>query len=183
MSRRPQIAVIGASSAPAEAIALAEQLGAALVQAGCRVVCGGRDGVMAAVCRGARTAPGWWDGATIGILPGDSHAGANAWVDVILPTGLGLARNTLVVQAADAVVMVSGAAGTLSEAALAWQLGKPICALHSSGGWSERLAGESLDHRQRPPIHRAETPDDVVAWLAETLDLTAMAPTDDAPHA
>lgn len=182
MNRRPQIAVIGASNASADALALAEALGAALVGAGCRIVCGGRDGVMAAVCRGARSAPEWWDGATIGVLPGDTSTAANAWVDVAIPTGLGLARNVVIVQTADAVVMVSGAAGTLSEAALAWQLGKPLCALASSGGWSQRLAGQAIDGRARPPIHRADTPDEVLAWLSDTVDLTAAAPADDAPR-
>lgn len=182
MPRRPQVAVIGASSATADALAQAERLGAALVSAGYRIVCGGRDGVMAAVCRGARTSPAWWDGATIGILPGRSAADANAWVDVVLPTDLGLARNALVVHAGDAVVMVSGGSGTLSEAALAWQLGKPLCALSGTGGWADRLAGESVDARARPPIHDATDADAVITWLREVVDLTARAPRDDDPE-
>jgi len=183
MPRRPQVAVIGASSASADALAHAEQLGAALVQAGYRIICGGRDGIMAATCRGARTAPGWWDGATVGLLPGDTPANANAWVDVVIPTGLGLARNAVVVRAADAVVMVSGGAGTLSEAALAWQMGKPLCALAGTGGWSERLAGQVVDERSRPAVHRANTAADVIDWLDHAVDLTPPAPMDDDPDA
>ena len=89
---------------------------------------GGLGGVMEAACRGARDA----GGTTIGILPGADRSAANAYVDVAIPTGLGEARNALVVRAADALIAVGGAYGTLSEIALALKAGKRVVGL---GTW------------------------------------------------
>ncbi len=154
-SRRHIIAVIGDSRAAPEAIALAEALGAALARAGLSLVCGGRTGVMAAACRGLCEArdPGS-RAVTIGILPGAGREEANPYVDLVLPTGLGLARNTLVALAGDAVVAIGGGTGTLSEIAMAWQHGRPVFALQGAGGWAERLADQRLDWRR--PTDRVE---------------------------
>jgi uncharacterized protein (TIGR00725 family) len=118
----PYIAVIGPGQADERQLADAECAGRALAEAGAVVVCGGLGGVMEAACRGAREA----GGTTVGLLPGSERSAANAWVDVALPTGLGEARNALVVRAADAVVAVGGEYGTLSELALALKAGKPV---------------------------------------------------------
>jgi uncharacterized protein (TIGR00725 family) len=119
------VAVVGPGEAsPAEADA-AELVGQALAQAGAAVVCGGLGGVMAAACRGAESA----GGLTVGLLPGTDRAAANQWVQVALPTGLGELRNGLVVRAADAVIAVGGAYGTLSEVALALKTGVPVIGL------------------------------------------------------
>jgi hypothetical protein len=91
------------------------------------VVCGGLGGVMEAACRGAKEA----GGLTVGILPGADRAAANAFVDVAIPSGLGEARNALVVRAADSVVAVGGGYGTLSEIALALKAGKRVVGLDS----------------------------------------------------
>jgi uncharacterized protein (TIGR00725 family) len=77
---------------------------------------------MEAACRGAKQA----GGTTVGILPGADRSAANPFVDVAIPTGLGEARNALVVRAADAVIAVGGAYGTLSEIALALKAGKRV---------------------------------------------------------
>ena len=82
---------------------------------------------MEAACRGAHEA----GGRTIGILPGAERAAANRFVDVAIPTGLGEARNALVVRSADALVAVGGGYGTLSEIALALKAGKPVVGLDS----------------------------------------------------
>jgi uncharacterized protein (TIGR00725 family) len=126
---RAHIAVIGASNATPEDEARAEAIGMALGQAGATVVSGGLGGVMAAACRGAKSA----GALTVGILPGDDRAAANAWVDVAIPTGLGEARNALVVRTADAIVAVGGEYGTLSEIALALRAGKPVVGLRTWG--------------------------------------------------
>lgn len=83
---------------------------------------------MEAACRGAREA----GGTTVGILPGTDRAAANPYVDIAIPTGLGEARNALVVRAADALVAVGGGYGTLSEIALALKAGKRVVGL---GSW------------------------------------------------
>ena len=93
------------------------------------VVCGGLGGVMEAACRGAKQA----GGTTVGILPGSDRAAANEFVDVAIPTGMGEARNALVVRAADALIAVGGGYGTLSEIALALKAGKRVVGI---GSWA-----------------------------------------------
>ena len=124
-----QVAVVGASRAGEELDATAEEVGAALASAGATVVCGGLGGVMEAVCRGAKAA----GGLTVGFLPGTDPSEANAWVDVVVPTGMGEARNILVVRCAEVVVALGGEYGTLSEIALALRAGTPVVGL---GTWS-----------------------------------------------
>jgi|SRR5215211_1660360 len=116
------VAVVGPAEASPEEIAAAERVGADLAQAGAVVVCGGLGGVMEAACRGAKGE----GGTTVGILPGLDRGAANPYVDVALATGLGEARNALVVRAADVLVAVGGAYGTLSEIALALKGGKLV---------------------------------------------------------
>jgi uncharacterized protein (TIGR00725 family) len=131
----PVVAVIGAGRAtPAEERA-AEAIGARLASAGAVVVTGGRGGVMAAASRGAAAA----GGLTIGLLPGTTREEANPWVQIALPTGLGEARNVLVVRAADTVVAVGGEHGTLSELGLALKLGVPVVGLDT---WVVSRRGE-----------------------------------------
>jgi uncharacterized protein (TIGR00725 family) len=91
------------------------------------VVCGGLGGVMEAACRGAKEA----GGTTVGLLAGSDRTHANAYVDVAVPTGLGEARNALVVGTADAIVAVGAGYGTLSEIALALRAGKPVVGLET----------------------------------------------------
>jgi hypothetical protein len=102
-------------------------VGRLLAEAGAVVVCGGLGGVMEAACRGAAGA----GGLTVGILPGDDRAQANAWVRVVIPTGLGELRNGLVVRAAESLIALGGEYGTLSEVALALKLGRPVVGLHT----------------------------------------------------
>jgi uncharacterized protein (TIGR00725 family) len=92
------------------------------------LVTGGLGGVMEAACRGAREA----GGTTIGILPGSDRSAANAYVGIAIPTGLGEARNALVVRAADALIAIGGGYGTLSEIAFALKAGKRVVGL---GTW------------------------------------------------
>jgi uncharacterized protein (TIGR00725 family) len=103
----------------------AESVGRALAARGAVVVCGGLGGTMEAACRGAKDA----GGTTVGVLPGSDRAHANPFVDVAVATGLGEARNALVVRAADALVAIGGGYGTLSEIALALRTGKPVVGL------------------------------------------------------
>jgi uncharacterized protein (TIGR00725 family) len=98
-----------------------------VAERGAVVVCGGLGGVMEAACRGAKQA----QGLTVGILPGLDRSAANPFVDVALPTGLGEARNALVIRAADAVIAIGGGYGTLSEIALALKAGKRVVGLET----------------------------------------------------
>ncbi len=125
----PQIAVVGGSEASDEVQRAAETVGAALALRGAVLVCGGLGGVMAAACRGAKSA----GGTTVGLLPGSDPAAANRWIDIVVPTGLGEARNALVVAAADVVIALDGEYGTLSEIALALRGGTPVIGV---GTWT-----------------------------------------------
>jgi uncharacterized protein (TIGR00725 family) len=122
------VAVVGPSEATEEEAAIARAVGAGLARSGAIVLTGGRGGVMAAASRGAAES----GGTTVGILPGTSRDEANEWVHVAIPTGLGELRNGLVVRAADAVIAVGGAYGTLSEVALALKTGVPVIGI---GTW------------------------------------------------
>jgi uncharacterized protein (TIGR00725 family) len=102
--------------------AAAEPIGRLVAERGAVLVCGGLGGAMEAACRGAKQA----GGTTVGILAGIDREDANPYVDIALPTGLGQARNAVVVRAADAVIAVGGGYGTLSEIALALRHGKPV---------------------------------------------------------
>jgi uncharacterized protein (TIGR00725 family) len=116
------VAVVGPGQAPEQYTTLAEEVGRLIAGRGALLVCGGLGGVMEAACRGARAA----GGRTVGILPGMDRSAANPHVDVALATGLGEARNALVVGAADSVVAIGGGYGTLSEIGLALRAGKPV---------------------------------------------------------
>lgn len=119
---RVQVSVIG-SGAGNEA--RAEEVGRLLAERGCSVVCGGLGEVMAAAARGAKSA----GGATIGILPGTSRDEANEWIDHVVLTGLGHARNAVVAASGDAVIAVGGSYGTLTELGFARIFGRPVVIL------------------------------------------------------
>lgn len=125
MTRTPYVAVVGPNDASAQELALAEEVGALLGDAGAIIVTGGLGGVMEAACRGARSRRA----TTLGILPGADRAEANGWVEVAVATGLGELRNALVVRASDVVIAVGGGLGTLSELALALKLGRSVVGL------------------------------------------------------
>ncbi len=169
---RPIVAVIGNGSASSEACALAQEVGRRLVEAGCRVLTGGLGGVMQAASRGAQLASNHADGDVIGILPGARREDANPYVDIVVPSGMGYARNVLIVQTAEALIAIGGGAGTLSELALAWQSDKPIVALDLPG-FSGEFAGKALDGRPRREVLRATS-----AEAAVRLALEACRPSD-----
>ena len=123
------VAVVGAAEATAEEAEAAAEVGRLLAEAGAVLVCGGLGGVMEAAARGCERA----GGTSVGILPGDTRAGANRHLSAAIATGLGEARNALVVRAADAVIAIGGGFGTLSEIGLALKMGRPVIALGSWG--------------------------------------------------
>jgi len=125
--RKKIISVIGGRDCNKEVEQLAYKLGKNLAKVVDILVSGGLSGTMKAVCQGFKAE----NGVTIGIIPGYSKKDANKYVDVVIPTGLGLARNVLVVKSADIVVALPGGAGTLSEIAYCLQFGIPVISLKS----------------------------------------------------
>ncbi|MFC6719649.1 TIGR00725 family protein [Natrialbaceae archaeon GCM10025810] len=120
-----RVSVIGGGRITDEQAETAEGVGRELGARGHVVVCGGRGGTMAAVCRGAKAE----GGTTIGILPGERRSEANDFVDVPIATGLGHARNALVPMNGDAVIALAGGHGTLSEIGFAGIYGRPVVGL------------------------------------------------------
>ena len=98
---------------------------------------------MEASCKGAKEAGGF----TIGILPSLDGKDANDYLDVIIPTGFGYARNSLVVSSADIVIAINGSSGTLSEIAMALNYNRPVIAVTDSGG----IAGKIQDISKSDP--------------------------------
>jgi hypothetical protein len=121
------VSVIGGRVCNKEVERQAHNLGENLAKVVDFLVSGGLGGTMMAVCQGFKAG----GGTTIGILPGYDKKDANKFVDIALPTGLGLARNVLVVKSADVVVALPGEAGTLSEIAYCLQFGIPVISLDS----------------------------------------------------
>jgi uncharacterized protein (TIGR00725 family) len=132
------VAVAGSGTAAEGELRAAEAVGRALAERGAVLVCGGLGGAMEAACRGAKAG----GGTTVGILPGSDRADANDHVDTAIPTGLGEARNALVVRAADAVIAVGGGWGTLSEIALALRAGKRVVGLDT---WEVAKGGRAVE--------------------------------------
>lgn len=157
--RRVQVAVCGPSAADAPTLAAAEEVGRLLAERGAVVVCGGYGGVMRAAAQGAHAA----GGTVVGILSGDVPDLANPYLDIVVPTGLGQARNTVIAQSCEALIAVGGSWGTLSEVAHAVRhrerAGRPARVVWLDG-WTIPQAPDA--------ILAAETPADAVgAALSE----------------
>lgn len=137
-----RVSVIGGSSVSDSHYETARELGALLADRGHEVLCGGRGGVMEAVCRGASER----GGHTIGILQESDRTVANPYVETAIATGMGNARNALVALNGDAVIAVDGSTGTLSEIALALDYGRPVAGIDT-----HRIEGvDGLEHVAGP---------------------------------
>ena len=142
------VAVVGGHKCSKKIYRIAEEVGSLIAQQGWILVCGGRTGVMEAACKGAKKQ----GGLTVGILPSSDGEDANKYVDVKIPTGLGYARNILVVRASDAVVAISGEYGTLSEIAFAFNEEKPIVGVDTweiEGIKKVKTAKEAINYIKR----------------------------------
>jgi len=145
-----RVSVIGGGRVGDEAYETAVALGRELGEGGHTVVCGGRGGVMEAVCRGARET----GGHTIGILPGPDRTEANEYVETAIATDMGNARNVLVVLNGDAVVAIDGSTGTLSELGHALDFGRPVA---------------GLDTHDVPGVEPVETAAEAVAYVERAV--------------
>lgn len=143
---RRYVAVCGASEATASQLASAREVGRLLAEAGVVVINGGLGGVSGAASEGAARA----GGTVVGILPDTDRRGANPHLTVSLPSGMGQARNVLIVTAAETVIAIGEGWGTLSEIAIARRLGRPVVALES---WS--VKGLDAVHTPADAVRRA----------------------------
>lgn len=156
-----QLAVVGAASCGEALDRLARQTGSEIARAGATLLCGGRGGVMAGAAAGARAE----GGRTVGILPGASAADSppNPHLQVEIYTGLGQARNQILVLSADAVIAIGGGWGTLSEIALALKQDRPVIVLES---WDL----DRPDGGDEPLLQRAETAAEAVGLACDAAE-------------
>ena len=149
--RHPIVGVIGSSRVDADLREMAYEVGRLLAENEAILVCGGLGGVMEAACQGAYE----HDGTTVGVLPSDDTYEANSYVQVPIATGFGVGRNMVIVRTADVLIALGGSYGTLSEIALALDLGKRVVHLRS---WDLDQAG-AVD----PELYvEAESPEEAV---------------------
>jgi len=147
--RNIQIAVVGSSEPNAELMALAAEVGRTIAAKGAVLVCGGLGGMMEAAARGAKEQ----GGLTIGILPDYNKNSANPFIDVVIPTGLGHARNIVVAASGDVIAALPGSHGTRSEISIALKLGKPVIGVKAWGmiaGVHQVNNVEEFDHKLMP---------------------------------
>jgi uncharacterized protein (TIGR00725 family) len=152
MEKTILIGVIGAGECDDEIRELAYRVGSLIAKSGWGMVCGGLGGVMEGACHGASDA----GGLTIGILPGDTPDTANPYVSVPIATGMGIARNIIIVRSARVAIAISGRFGTLSEIAYCLQLGVPVISLRS--------------HAVSPDIIQVDTPEQAIEKAAGIIN-------------
>ncbi|MEM2144866.1 MAG: TIGR00725 family protein [Candidatus Jordarchaeaceae archaeon] len=154
-----QVGVIGNDGYISEKVKLlAEKMGRLIAARGMILVCGGHSGVMEAAARGAKAG----GGITVGIIPESDKSRANPFCDIVIATGIGRARNLVVVNSSDVVVAISGGAGTLSEIALALAENKRVIVLKGSGGVSDLVAGKMIGNCK---VLEAESPEEVIEMI------------------
>jgi len=146
INQKKFVAVIGGSQCSKAEAKLAEAVGRELARRGAILVCGGLSGVMEAACKGAQSE----GGLTIGILPGDSRQAANPYVQIPIVTGMGYARNVIVVKSTQAVIAIGGSYGTLSEISHALQGGIPVISLNTWSLSRNNQQDDSLIPAQNP---------------------------------
>ena len=125
--KEPVIGVIGPGRCSGKVKKTAEVIGQAIAAAGATLVCGGLGGVMEAAAKGAKAE----DGKTIGIIPSDQKKDANKYIDIVIPSGIGEARNLLIIRTADVVIALPGMFGTLSEMAFCLKTKTPLVSLQA----------------------------------------------------
>lgn len=152
------IGVIGGQKPEERHLRLAEEVGYEIGKSGAALICGGLSGVMEAACRGAKRA----GGLTIGVIPTTRKADANPHVDIVIATGMGTARNVIIVRSADALIAVDGSFGTLSEISHAFEQGKRVVSLET---WDMRKLGISPELFQV-----AKTPQEAVEMALRNAD-------------
>ncbi|HPJ39264.1 MAG TPA: TIGR00725 family protein [Spirochaetota bacterium] len=161
--RMRQVVVIGSGDDTAN-YNKAMAIGAFIAGKGWALVTGGRGGIMEAASRGAAEKKG----IVIAILPDSSMESANPYCSIVIPTGIGYARNLVNVLSGDVIVAIGGKAGTLSELAYAWQFGKPVIACTFAEGWSRKLEDTPVDDRGGS-IYFADSPEAVFRHLERIL--------------
>ena len=149
-----------------ELVKTAYETGMEVAKSGAVLITGGLDGVMKAASHGAKDG----GGLVIGIIPQNDFSFANEYCDVVVPTGMGLARDFLTALSGDGVIIIGGGSGTLSETCAAYMHKKPIVAIKTSGGIAEKYADTYLDHRKNVIITGVSSPKEAVQVILEKIN-------------
>lgn len=151
---------------------LAEETGYWVAKNGATLLFGAEkdyDSLSTAACRGAKKAGGTTVGVTYGKGLNDTYEKENADIIIASAQERGGGRETVLVTSCDGVIAISGGSGTLTEMAIAYQANRPIVALQGAGGWSDKLAGQYIDARNRILIEAAKTPKEAVELIISRI--------------
>lgn len=163
---KKRIGVIGSGQElNSELTGICEKIGEQIAERDCILLCGGREGIMNACARGAKKA----GGLVVGILPGSTDKDANSFVDIAIPTGLSHARNSIVATASNALIVIKGGCGTLSEIGMALCYKKPVVAVKGTGGVAGMLEKNTELPQDILKNIRIETPDKAVDLALELI--------------
>ncbi|MCH7966887.1 MAG: TIGR00725 family protein [Thaumarchaeota archaeon] len=170
MTKKHQILVIGnnTNGCTPKHEKIAYDVGVEIAKSDSILITGGLGGVMAAASHGAHDA----NGLTVGIIPQDNAAMANEFCDIVIPTGMGLARDFVNALTADGVIIVGGGSGTLSEVCAAYMYKKPMVAIRNIKSSIEPYIDGFLDHRENIKIIGVDTPQDAVKKILELLTMS-----------
>lgn len=167
MPKRIQILVIGnnENGTNPELEKVAYETGYEIAKTGAVLITGGLGGVMKSAAQGAKDA----GGITVGIIPQNDSSFANEFCDIVIPSGIGLARDFLTALSGDGVIIIGGGSGTLSEACAAYMHKRPIVAIKTTGGIAEQYADQYLDHRQNTKIVGVMDPKEAVKTIMRVI--------------
>jgi uncharacterized protein (TIGR00725 family) len=180
-SRKLQIGVMGSAADLKyndEIQKLAEETGYWIAQNGATLMFGAEkdyDSLSTAACRGAKKGGGLTVGVTYGKGLNDVYEKENADVIIASAQERGGGRETVLVTSCDGIVSISGGSGTLTEMAIAYQANRPIVALQGTGGWSDKLAGQYIDARNRILVEAAKNPKEAVDLIINRIREMALA--------
>lgn len=165
----PQILIIGnnENGFTPELEKIAYETGVEVARSGAALITGGLGGVMKAASHGAKDA----NGLVIGIIPQNDSSFANEYCDIVIPSGMGLARDFLTALSGDGVIIIGGGSGTLSEACAAYMHRRPMVAIKNTGGIADRYADQHIDHRQLTKIIGVTNPKEAVERILEQISL------------
>ena len=168
LTKKRQILVVGnnENGSTPELEKVAYETGLEVAKSDSVLITGGLGGVMRAACHGAKDA----GGITVGIIPQNDPSFANEYCDIVIPTGIGLARDFLNALSADGVIIIGGGAGTLSEICAAYMHNKPIAAIKNTGGIAEMFVDKYLDHRQNVKIVGVSSPKEAVKYILSKIN-------------
>ena len=168
LTKKRQILVVGnnENGSTPELKKIAYETGLEVAKSDSVLITGGLGGVMRAACHGAKDA----GGITVGIIPQNDPSFANEYCDIVIPTGIGLARDFLNALSADGVIIIGGGSGTLSETCAAYMHNKPIAAIKNTGGIAEMFVDKYLDHRQNVKIVGVSSPKEAVKYILSKIN-------------